>query len=224
MLTVKIDTRQFDKTFGEYLAWNKRQPAEIVNAKLYFVALQAMNLTKIAEKQKILAELNAPSHVKPSKTLGEILLLRDLKRKGRMPKKGSTLAGKLEKYLKAKVSRIQFLRSGWLPSLKKLDFWNRRGDIKFVKRFESRIKKPQGVKQYGKDKGGVIPARINEAKVRGTISNNIGVGKQDSPTVRPILTEGLSQAVSKEISSMRTYIERKFNEQHTGMKRKGQII
>ena len=119
---------------------------------------------------------------------------------------------------------MRFLRSGWLPAIKKLDYWNRKGDsnsINFSKRFAP--KKPQGIKQYGKDKGDVKPALLNTwgSNCRGSIFNFVGQGKQKSRTVNTILQTGLNAAVKDEIRSMRVYSQRKFNEQHRRMASKG---
>ena len=118
---------------------------------------------------------------------------------------------KVEKFIKRRASHVNFLRSGWLPAIKKLDFWNRKGDINFVKKFAP--KKPVGIKQLGKDKGNVIPAIVNDnGRATGLISNSVGQGKQDSSTVHPILQAGLKEAIALEIKSMRIYVERKFKE------------
>lgn len=218
----KVDTSGFDSVFDDYLKWSKKQPAEIVNAKLYFIALNAMQTTKKADAGQIKAQLNAPSQKYPNKTLGEVLTLMDLRKRGKMPKRGKTLAKNMaayvEKFENKRVSRINFLRSGWLPAIKKLDFWNRKGDITFTRKFAP--KRNLEVKQYGKDKGNVMPARLEGETVKGTISNDVGRGKQATRTVHDILQHGLDRAVLREINSMRIYIEKKFQAQHDKMRRK----
>lgn len=216
---VEVDMKRFDDVFKDYMYFSKKQPAEIVNAKLYFIALESMNLTKKADGNAIRSQLSKPSHKNPKLTLGQILAYADLKKRGKMPKKSRTLAGKVEKFIKRRIHNIQFLRSGWIPAMKKLDFWNKRGDIRFVKRYAP--KKPEGIKTYGKEKGSANPAALNESRVRGWIENWIGQGKQASKTVTNILRDGLQKGVNKEIASMRIYIEKKFNTKHDEMKRKG---
>lgn len=220
-VTVTADTSQFDKTMKEYIQWSRRQPSEIVNAKLYFIALQSMNTTKAATKQQVRGSLQQPSRKYPNRTLGEILTYIQLRQKGKFPRKSATLATKVEKFIKRRENHIQFLRSGWIPAMKKLNFWNKRGDITFVK--SKAPKQPKGIKQFGIDKGDVDPARENMLKARGTIFNFIGEGKQASPTVQGILADGLQKGVAAEVTSMKSYIKDKFEKKHKEMIRKGQV-
>ena len=208
--------KEFNKVLNEYSKWTKRQPAEIVNAKLYFIALRAMNDTKTANKENIRTKLEAPSESYPDVSLAAILVNQQLGKKGKKGLTGPKMATAIEKLIKKEQSRTQFLRSGWLPAVKNLDYYNKRGDINFIKRFAP--KKPHGVRQYGKDKGSCIFAkeRIN---TWGRISNFVGYGKQATPTVNPILQTGLDNAVKAEIASMRTYITKKHSEQFDKMKR-----
>ena len=221
MITCRANTSEFSKTMDEYLKWSKKQPQEIVNAKLYFITLQSMRETKTATKPQIRSSLNEKSKKYSNRTVGEILTYIYLRSKNRFPRKAATLAARVEKFIKRRESHIQFLRSGWIPAMKKLNFWNRRGDISFVK--SKAPKPPDGIKQFGVEKGDVIPAR-QVLNARGTIFNYIGRGKQASKTVRAILQKGLDAGVRQEIRSMREYIKDKFDRQHNIMKRKGQII
>ena len=220
-VTVTADTREFDRTMKEYIQWSRRQPAEIVNAKLYFIALQAMNETKAATKQKVRSSLQEASRKYPQKTIGEILTYIQMRKKGKFPRKSANLASQVEKFIKRRESHVQFLRSGWIPAMKKLNFWNRRGDITFVK--SKAPKQPKGVKQFGVEKGSVLPARQNDVRAKGTIFNFIGEGKQASPTVQGILADGLQKGVTAEIASMKNYIKDKIEKKHNEMKRKGQV-
>lgn len=216
---VRVDMKKFNDVFADYMIFSKKQPAEIVNAKLYFIALNAMNLTKKADANAIRSKLSEPSRVNPKMSIGQVLAYADLRKRGKFPKKSKGLATKVEKFIKRRIGHIQFLRSGWIPAMKKLDFWNKRGDIKFVKRFAP--KKPEGIKTFGKEKGNARQARINESRVRGYIENWVGEGKQQSKTVHKIISDGLQRGVIREINEMRKYIERKFNEKHDLIKRKG---
>ena len=106
-IKVKDETmKEFNKTIDEYAAWNKRQPAEIVNAKLYFIALQAMRKTKIADKETIKNELMEPSSKFPSKTLGEILTLNALRAKGKVLKTGNQFASAVTKFIKRRIKAV----------------------------------------------------------------------------------------------------------------------
>jgi hypothetical protein len=212
--------KEWNRSFQDYLKWNTRSPAEIVNQKLYFIARRATTETKTATKHEIASELNAQSKNYPGKTVGEILVLKDLQARGKMPKRGSTLAKNMVNYVQRlinkRASHIQFLRSGWLPAIKKLDYWNRKADtnsVTFSKRFAP--KQAPGLKQFGVEKGNVKPAlpnTVTAATCRGTIANFIGEDDH-SGKVQKELRAGLDKAVAIEIRSMRQYMERKYEEE-----------
>ena len=201
MLNFSIDIqneREFNKTFTEYMRWQKAQPSQIINSKLYFIALQAMRLTKAADKTNIAAKLMSPSNTNPEVPLVAILINHQLHAKNKKGLTGAAMVQAMEKYVRKAQSKTQFLRSGWIPALKTLDFYNKKDseNLKFTKRYAP--KRPEGVKQYGKDKGMAKYARLDQNRVYGSISNFVGKGKQASPTVVPILMAGLNAAVKAE--------------------------
>lgn len=214
---VEWDDKEFEKTFGEYLKWNKKQPAEIINAKLYFIALQAQRATKSATRDSIKANLTQPSRTDPKVSLAAILVNHNLRAMGRKGLVGQKLTTAVNKFIRKEQTHIQFLRSGWLPAIKMLDFYNKRGDITFVRRFAP--KKISGVKQFGKDKGSVLYAKPERAKTFGIISNAVGQGKQDTGTAQVNILNGLRIGLNLELRSMRQYIERKYRETNENLKR-----
>lgn len=219
--TIDSTEKEFNETLKEFLKWNKRQPSEICNAKAYFVALQAMRLTKAKDKVELANELNAPSKKYPTVPLACILVNKRLKSKGLRGLSGKKMADAQQKFVKRAQSHTQFLRSGWLPAIKTLDYYNKRGDISFVRRHAP--KKPPGLRQFGKAKGSAVYAKPDRDKTFAIISNAVGQGKQDSPTVHPLILEGLKKGIAMENASMRTYIYRKYFEQFDKMKRKGRM-
>ena len=217
--TIEDNLSEFDETFNEYLKWQSRQPADIVNAKLYFVDLQWMRNIKFADKAQIALKLRNASTTYPSAPSAGILVNMERKAKGKKGLNGAKMTLAIENFIKKEQSKTMFLRSGCLPAVKILDLYNKRGDIQFVKRFAP--KKPVGVKQYGRPKGTAIPAISNRPRVYGSITNLVGQGKQDTSTAQPIIIAGLRTGVNLEMISMRQYIERKHREQFDKMKRKG---
>lgn len=156
---VSDNQKEFDKVFAEYMTWQKKQPSEIINGKLYFVALQAMGQTKTATKDGIRNKLMQPARITKNVPLAAILVNSKLGKAGKKGLTGVKMAKAVDKLVRAQQSRTQFLRSGWIPALKTLDYWNKRNsdNLKFVKRFAP--KKPMGVKEYGKPKGYCIYAK-----------------------------------------------------------------
>ena len=203
--------KNFNKVLKEYSAWSKKQPAEIVNSKLFYIARNATNTTKKADPGKIRNELesNAKNYDAP---LAAILVNRDLGRQNKKGLYGEKMVKAVEKRIKSAVSHINFLRSGWLPAIRKLDIAVKQGDISFSRRYAP--KQATGIKQIGKPKGDAIWAKNTSFRCWGEIQNWIGQGKQASSTVTQILTEGLKQAVIQEMNSMIVYIQRKYDAQH----------
>jgi hypothetical protein len=220
-ITMKLEgMKEFHKVFDEYKTWNKREGADIINAKLYFIALQAMRATKAVDKSDIPKKLGVPSRVNPEIPLVAILVNKQLAAQHKKGLSGNKMKLAIEKYIKRAQTRVGFLRAGWIPCIKKLDYWNKLGDISFIKRYAP--KKPTGVKQYGKDKGDVLAAKVTTGtRSFGWIWNMVGMdNKQNSPTVDKILNDGLKEAIQSEISSMNKYIERKYTEQFQKLQKK----
>jgi hypothetical protein len=226
MLNFGVDDnlKEFNKTFNEYIKFTKRQPAEIVNGKLYFIALQAMRATKTADKLVIEQKLTAPSRNYPDVSLAAVLVNLNQRKKNKKGLFGQQMVEAVQKLIKKQQSRTQFLRSGWIQALKVLDYWNRKNadNLKFVKRFAP--KRPDGVRQYGKPKGSCIYARPDRIRTYGVITNTVGTGRQATPTVRPILLKGLKAGIIMEMRSMKQYIENvKFKEAFKKIKSGGHI-
>ena len=227
MFTFRVDAtgeKEFNRTLNEYRRWHKNQPSEIVNGKLYFISLQAMKATKTGDPAKIKSKLEAPSRDFIGAPLAAILVNSQLGQKHKKGLTGEKMKIAVEKFIRKSQARIHFLQSGWLPALKILDYWNKRNqdNLKFTKRYAP--KRPQGVRQYGKDKGIAIYAKPDRAYTYGSITNGVGqVGKQRSPTVVPIIEAGLKAGIRAEIASMRVYIEKKFKDQFDKMKRTGKV-
>lgn len=208
--------KEFNRVLTEYAKWNKRQPMEIATAKAYFISLNAMSTTKTADKGKIAEQLSESSKKFAGVPLAAIIVNRNLGNKNKKGLTGQKMTDAITKYIKKAQSKTQFLRSGWIAAAKTLDFWNKRGDVSFSKRFAP--KKPQGVRQIGNPKGF---AQVNNqtAMCSVTIGNMIGQGKQQSKTVTGILEEGLIKAVKRETQSMISYITKKYQEKFDKMKR-----
>ena len=225
VLRFRLDSneKEFNKTFKDYMAWQKKSVAEIINSKLYFVALQAMRLTKTADKNSIRQALEGESKKYPGTPLGALIVNSNLKKKNKKGLYGKKMDAAVQKLIRGRQSRTQFLRSGWIESLRVLDFWNKKNveNLKLTKRYAP--KRPPGIKQYGKPKGACIYAKPWLAKTWGQISNQVGQGKQASPTVGPLIYEGLKAGINAEIRSMRMYMDRKYGEQFARMKASGKV-
>ena len=202
---------KFNRVLKEYGLWSKKQPAEIINAKLFYIARNATNTTRMADKSKIRNELESKAREYDA-PLAAVLVNKDLARKGKPGLTGKKMAQAVEKRIRSATSHVNFLRSGWLPAIKLLDYYNKRGDITFVKRWAP--KQAPNLKQIGQPKGTAVYAKNTMYRCWGQIENWIGAGKQKSATVTAILQEGLNIAVQLETNSMLLYIQRKYDAKH----------
>lgn len=210
MVNIKVDTRQFDRALEEYMKFTKRSVSEVVNAKAWFIARNAVLMTDKTVVSKIDAELNAPSRDYPPAPLAAIIINSRAKAKGMSGLTGSKMKRAIKTMINARHKAVNFLRSGWLPAIRILEQAVKRGDINFSKRYAP--KKDSSVKQYGVDKGNARWAKPNYERVYSEIENAVqGGNKGRNARVHTILTRGLQRAINAEIASMRQYVERKLN-------------
>lgn len=209
MFKATLDTRQFDKTLKEYMQFTKRSVAEVANAKCWFIARNATNTTKAVDRSKIDAELDAPSRINPEAPLAAILVNKQLRGKGMKGVSGSQMQAAIKKLKAARKRSINFLRSGWLPAVRILEYHLKKGDIQFSKRYAPKLNRQ--TKQFGREKGAAIYARPERERTFAEIENAVYGGKKPSPRVHDLIVEGLQKAITQEVASMKTYIERKLN-------------
>lgn len=207
-----LDTKEFDRVLAAYKQFTKRSVAEICNAKAYFVAKQAILDTVKSDKTKITNELNSPSKIAPNVPLAAIIVNKRAKAAGKSGLFGNAMKSAIKKLIGARNRSINFLRSGWIPAIKLLDYHLKSGDISFSRRYMP--KSDNKTKQYGQPKGSAIYARKNTEKTFAQITNSVSGGKHnsDNSQVNPLILQGLQKAINKEVASMRIYIERKYNE------------
>lgn len=208
-VNIRVDTKAFDKALKDYMVFTNKSVSEVINAKLWFITREAINKTPHVERSTIASELSNSATDYPGVPLGAILTNIAQKKKGRKGLTGRDMTVALKKFIGARQRSTHFLRAGWLPALRIFDLANKRGDIKFSKRFAPKL--ARGVKQYGKDKGSAIYARPNQVRAFGEIENSVEGGKNPNARVGDIIRKGLQEAINKEVASMRTYIERKMN-------------
>jgi len=217
-LTLSVNNQmELNTLLKEYQKWNKRQASEIVNAKLYFITLNAMIFTIIANKGRISTLLRRGSRKWPAVPLAAILVNKQLHAKGKKGLTGEKMKVAEEKLIKRSVSRVGAARASWIGAAKTLDYYNKNGDISFVKRHAP--KQPKGLRQYGRSKSSAIYAPQGRVNAYGKISDFFGRGKQASKTIHGVLQEGLNKAIKAEVSSTVEYINRKYSERHEKMNR-----
>ena len=200
MVKMQLDTSQFEKAMSEYVKVNRRNMSDIVNAKLFFIARNAVNNTKKSDKAKIKNELMAPSKINPQVPLAAILVNKERKRNGFKGLNGSELKSAIKRFINRRISSIGFLKSGWLPAIRILESVLRSsGGLRGAPRLES------GANQYqrGKDKGRALSAKPG-IRSFGLIENEIDA--HGSPEANAVMLRGLQRAINEETVSMNRYI------------------
>ena len=219
---MRLDTREFNKVLDEYMTFQKRTPADVVNAKLYYVARNATMTTKATEPSKIESELMGPSKSYPDAPLGAIIVNSILAKKDKKGLTGSAMASAIEKLIKQRKRTINFVRAGWKNAIQILEQYMRsKGELNFARRYQPAADKATMRKRNVEKLGKATPARVEASTTRawGEIENNVS-DKEGSPRLDSIKEEGLQKAIDKETQSMRTYIERKLNPVHKEFNRK----
>lgn len=224
----KPSRSNFDRTLKDYLRVNSRSLPEALNEKAYFIAGGAIRNTHKADAAKIRAELGAEmasvigkrgKALKRKKlsfsggysmSLAVAIVVAKLRRAGESIPSASKLAEMGLNLIRSRIRSVAFIRSGWLPALRRLARFSKYGKIKF-----------EMPKQYGKAKGGVSPATAAQGSfAKCVIWNKAGGEEKHKGALIRYGTAGLEAAVNEEAVSMRKYIENKLrkNAQSVGIK------
>src|ERR1044071_8500789 len=171
MVKIKVNTSEFDKTFREYLRYNKRTIPEIVTTKAFFIARNAVNETASTSADTISSGLLVASRVNPRAPLAAILVNKQ-RRQGK-GLNGALMAEAVEKFVKKRQATRNFLRAGWLQAVKKM--------APFVKSKRGQKPIPTGIRaRMGLSLGGARAAKpiSNYWKATASIWNSVLAGKK----------------------------------------------
>lgn len=212
-MTIKINSAAFTQQLRRYAKVNRRSFKEIVNAKALDMAFQALKHTDAANASAIEYKLGAIGNkVSRSRKTGQL-------RKGKRILKESSFAARIvnsrrkkagqpmlwgkelekaaQKLINMRVRAVKFLKSGWLPAIKKLSYAVERRD---------RRPWPKGLsKGKAATKGWGRPAKAElnpEAWIANSATNN---SQQAISKVKAGLTRGMAASVA----DMAVYIEKK---------------
>lgn len=226
-LTFGVETTEFDKALAEYLKYNRRENAEIVNQKLKAIAYSALDFTDKADRTQVLHQLGQVATKLTHKTrTGQIkfrkhparvsnVIVKDDSLAERIVRKRMHAAGKhkqsdaevnaaVRRLIGARVRAIGYIKSGWLPAIREL--------TRKVKGLGSVRGIDSTVKLIGRPKGDALVAEPGP-KVSGWIESRTGhaIGRFSSrPGQAPaIATAGLTKAWDEETRSMMEYVARK---------------
>ncbi len=212
------EMRSFQETIRRRIAVGKEDARDIVNAKALDIAYRSMANTRQADKTKIEHTLGVAGYrVSRSKKTGEfkkrgIDLIEDSfaarivnaqhTKRGESWVFGAELIKQAKALINARVRAVTFIKSGWLPAIRKLST--------VVK--DARVKasaKASGVRAFGKPKGSAKAAPTGTSFPSAVITN---FANKDSQRAAGLVQTGLSAGVRESIADMEVYIKRKVAE------------
>ena len=212
-MSLTIDQAAFTRTLRKYAKVNKQTFREIVNKKALDLAFNAQRLTEAADPKAIEYKLGAIGNKvgRNRKTgglrKGRRILKEDnfaarivnsrRKKAGQPLIWGKELERAAQKLINARVRAVKFLRSGWLPAIKKLSYSVDRRD---------RVRWPKGlVKGKAKPKGYGVAAR-SELKPAALVANS---ATKNNAKAQAKIIKGLKAGLNATMADMVIYIDRK---------------
>jgi len=216
--TFKLDAREFTRTLNTYRQLSKRDPATIVNTKLFYIARRATVETPKANAAKIKRELGRM--VTTGKQAGTMRLRKVRRGSAQVPLAaliinkrlgpgaglhGAEMTEAIRKFIASRLRSIAFLKSGWLPAIKKLE--------PLAAAIGGRQpRQDRTARQFGQPKGRAVPARSNLWSVSGMIENMASENKDNRNALVRYGGPALQKAFQAEEASMLEYIERKMKQ------------
>lgn len=212
-MSLTINQAAFTRQLRRYAKVNKRSFREIVNAKALDMAHHALKATDTANAGAIEYKLGAAGNkLRKNRKTGKLSKGRRILKEDSLAARivnarrrengkpmiwGSDLERAAQKLINARTRAVRFLRSGWLPAIKKLSRAVDRRD---------RRPWPKGLSKRGaRPKGWGRPARaelLPEAWIANSATNN-------APLAISKIEAGLSRGMAAAVADMGRYIEKK---------------
>ena len=202
MINAKVDVSDFNLILKDYLKFSKREIAEVLNTKMYYILCGATQDIKKIESPAIESDLRGPSKVNPTAPLAAILVNTSRKRSGKRGLFGAKMKTAIEKFIAAKKRTSAYLASTPIGSIREFAPYVRR---------KMGYKADTRTKQRGTPKSMGYPVRdMNKSTM--TASTIIKIkDKKNNSRVMAVLTEGIQRAFNRETKSMVEYISRQLD-------------
>ncbi len=134
MITFQLESRQFDKALADYMVFQKRTPADVVNAKLMWVAIQAIGLTKKADKGEIERTLLGKSNISTA-PLAAVIINSQLGKRGEKGLTGAKMSQAITKLIAERKRAVNYVRAGWKNAIVILEkYLGTKGELNFARR------------------------------------------------------------------------------------------
>lgn len=227
-ITVRVNTKEFDRALKRYLVTSREAVGEVVKRKAFFIARRAVIETPKANSklkrellQKIvLEEREIGQRIRISKS-GKVkkgkMITRNItvpfaalivnRRRGKAGEKGlygAAMAEAINQMVAARMKSIAFLKSGWIPAIKYLE--------RLVKKKAGAPPMDRKASQIGRAKGS---AKVDGAgfKIKVAIENAASAKRDKKEALGKFGMPALQRAFDYETASTWTKaIEREFRE------------
>lgn len=239
---IVLDMSQYDATLKQYIKLTSKTVAEAANSIGYYVARNAVITTIRADRKKIESSLGryvvvtgpnkkgivkgrrqmtfAKSNNKTGATRAFLIIAGRRARAGLAPISGAEMRTAAKKMIMSRIRSINFVRSGWLPAIKKLAKYVKVSRLGVGANADNSAFQTieNAVKVRGVPKGDAKPAYPSETLLTGTsvIANSVGGGRgnsgikgRNSAFVQNEKINGLKEAIAREVQSKMSYIQNK---------------
>ena len=198
------DQSRFDDLLQQEVLFTKRNWCDAVNTHAYFIARKALWLTKKADATKLRAELEGPAKFTDG-TLGEAIMLARYREKGGWPTSGAAFAADVRRLIASRTRSVGFLKSGWLPAIRTLEYFTvNKGQAAPLDR-EARV--------YGQEKGSGYPAVPGDI-MTAQLTNSAGTATdKGTAALQKYGGAALDTAFYDESERLKEYLDRKLREQ-----------
>lgn len=221
-VSIQIDTRAFADTLKRYMEHTKKDLAEVVNTKAFFVCLKALRHTPAARASRIERELrhkivlkdadenwvSSPSRARKSVSRINLIVNARRRRHGLpalVPGRGK-LSSEMEaeslKIINARKASVGFAKAGWV--------WALKGLAHYVPT-ATQYAHDHGIRIGSTPLGASIPSPASMMPVATIINRAMPTRHRTASIARlkALQTEALTRALEEERASMVEYIERK---------------
>jgi hypothetical protein len=213
-----ISTSEFTSELRKYVEVSKKEIAEVINAKAFFIALKALKYTPTAKAASIRSELMAKvSGRRFDKKTGQwkfshatvprlYLIINARRRKAGKPGlRGSDMEAAAKGMLRARQHAAGFEKSGWAWSLKDLANYVPSA-LKYAQSHDLRIGQTQ--------LGGATPAQPGDfptAFIANRAWPKHEPAKGRGERLQTLMGDALSKAIQEETDSMTEYVRQKMS-------------
>lgn len=220
---ITINLAEFRAAFREYREVSRRDDAQILNTKAFYIARGAVRdtyrpskeqvrkeLEKLFQGQQIKKAMVTRFHTSANRLgqtyqapLAALIINANRGKRGLPGLSWERMKRAIKSFAARKYRSIAFIASGFLPAVKALEpFAERKGSAPPLDR---------EVKQYGAAKGSGLPAAKSSERItaRAVIVNAANAKGDKTGALEKYGGAGLALAFAREIASMRQYIEQK---------------